>query len=134
MLYLEDFDLKVEQNLRKSYQIIAQKSKALSGSLKRCFQKARNSQRFNHAYEAGKARKWQFLEPDQLLRQLTEPFEKEDFMDFREFVRLLRACSLHISGEVSAQIKEKYNQTMKGERVLLAYTQGLNEAPNTPTT
>jgi hypothetical protein len=126
MLNLNQFDKTIDESLQEPYSRIQEKSKALAISLKRCFEEARNSRRFEEAYQAGLEGKYQNLSTDELLKQLTIFFEEEDFMSFREFVRLLRACSLHIGGEVSGQIREAYNKTSKGERLLLAYNQGLN--------
>lgn len=125
MLNLESFDLKIEQALSEPLSDVEVKSKALANSLRRCFEEARNSERYLEAYKAGLENKWHNLNQDELLKELITPFEEKDFMSFREFVRLLRACSLHIGGEVSGKIKEAYNKTLKGERLLIAYEQGL---------
>lgn len=126
---LENFDRGIAQELEAPLQEIRQKSKALANSLQRCFQAARTSQRFLAAYQRG-------LNPDpatetlsreELLKSLAQPFEEADFLPYREFVRLLRACSLHIGGRTSQQIRDCYNRTFYGERLALAYRCGLAE-------
>ncbi len=45
-------------------------------------------------------------------------------MHYREFVRLLRACSIDVGGEVSSHIKEMYNNFFLGKRLVKAYLLG----------
>ncbi len=126
MLNLKPFDAEIDQLLIEPFAEIEIKSKALANSLKRCLDEARNSRRFEAAYKAGLEAKWANLSQEEILSNLIKPFEEEDFMHFREFVRLLRACSLHIGGQTSAKIKTAYNKTLKNERLFTAYQQGLN--------
>lgn len=126
---LKAFDEEVETNLILPYSEIEKKSKALSNSLKRCFESARNSQRFNRAFELGLESKEKNLNTktkEELLDNIRKEFEEIDFMIFREFVRLLRACSLHISGNISGEIRQQYNKTFKEKRLELAFDCGLN--------
>ncbi len=126
---LKAFDEEVEQILILPYTEIEKKSKALANSLRRCFESARSSQRFNKAFELGLKSKeinLNTIQKEQLLDNIIKEFEEIDFMIFREFVRLLRACSLHISGNISGQIREQYIKTFKEKRLQLAFECGLN--------
>ncbi len=122
---LAEYDDAVDLELLDCYASIELKSKALANSLRRCFREARESKRFEAAYKAGVEKKYVGLSENEIIELLNKEFEEEDFMIFREFVRLLRACSLHISGEISGKIKEKYNHTFKQDRLLLAYKVGI---------
>ncbi|HEY9886191.1 MAG TPA: hypothetical protein V6C96_02910 [Vampirovibrionales bacterium] len=120
---LQAFDEKIDKKLKTAFQEIELKSRALSKSLQRCFLDARQSDRFEYAYLEG-----QKFDKDDLtiskqnafLEVVNNKFEQADFIVFREFVRLLRACSLHIGGHVSKEVKDLYNETLKGKRVLIA--------------
>jgi hypothetical protein len=127
---LTDFDREIEASLAEPYKQIEEKSKALASSLRRCFQEAQNSGRFAAAYKAGQTGLLKNIGREALLQKFNADFEEADYMSFREFVRLLRACSLHIGGKVSGQIKECYNKTFKEDRILLAYELGLQETQN----
>ncbi len=126
---LKAFDDEVDLKLILAYAEIEQKSKALANSLKRCFDSARSSQRFEKAFELGLQNKFTNLDSEfkeQILQNILKEYEEIDFMIFREFVRLLRACSLHISGNISGQIREQYNKTFKETRLKLAFECGVN--------
>jgi hypothetical protein len=125
---LKQFDDSIDEALLEPYKAIEEKSKALANSLRRCFSEARESARFEAAYKAGNENRWKDLSEEELQNKLIEPFEEVDYLIFREFVRLLRACSLHIGGNISGQIRKCYIQTFKEDRVLLAYKAGLEEA------
>jgi hypothetical protein len=116
---LAEYDDAIDLELADCYASIELKSKALANSLRRCFREARESKRFEAAYKAGLEKKYEGLSENEIIELLNKEFEEEDFMIFREFVRLLRACSLHISGEISGKIKEKYKHTLKQDRLLL---------------
>jgi len=124
---LKHFDLMTEERLQEPYRKIEERSKALANSLRRCFEEARSSRRFEYAHQIGLSGQYQGLAEEELLKLINEKFEEQDFTIFREFVRLLRACSLHIGGETSAQIRDCYNQTFKEDRVIIAYNEGLRE-------
>jgi len=125
---LGNFDQNTDKELLTYYQQIECKSKALANSLRRCFNNARQSKRFEAAYLSGRKGEHSDLSSEDLLDVLIAGFKEEDFLIFREFVRLLRACSLHIGGQISKEIKRHYTQTLNGKRVLLSYEAGCNEA------
>jgi hypothetical protein len=120
---LSEFDERVNAKLKEPFAEISLKSKALANSLNRCFEQARESKRFDYAFYIGLENS-ALQNQEKLLEETNQKFEEADFESFREFVRLLRACSLHIGGQTSAKIKELYNQTFKSERILLAYKAG----------
>lgn len=125
---LKKFDEDIDALLVEPFTEIETKSKALALSLKRCFDDARKSKRFEYAFKMGQENKLKDKETKDLLNEIIAPFENEDFEIFREFVRLLRACSLHIGGDISRQIRECYNKTFKEDRILLAYNCGIEES------
>ena len=110
--------------------IVRKKSKALSSSLKRCFDNARKSMRYVLVYNLGKEDKAKnkYIKEEELGQYLgnylKDYFEKNDFMHYREFVRLLRACSIDVGGEASSHIKEMYNNFFLGKRLVMAYKLG----------
>lgn len=122
---LKSFDERIDQSLTEAYLEIEKKSKALANSLKRCFDEARASARFEKAYQLGLNGEYPNLSEEEIIKKLVEDFETVDFEIFREFVRLLRACSLHIGGNISAQIRDAYNKTFKEDRLILAFREGL---------
>lgn len=129
---LNKFDQNINCELEEAFEEIKLKSKALASSLKRCFEDARKSERFEAAFKSGLDEINTSQIPNkinqeissELLNEINNKYEEKDFMIFREFVRLLRACSLHIGGHVSGKIKDCYNKTLKEERVLIAYNLG----------
>jgi len=122
---LKSFDERIDQSLTEAYLEIEKKSKALANSLKRCFDEARTSVRFEKAYQLGLNGEYPNLSEEEIIKKLVEDFETIDFEIFREFVRLLRACSLHIGGNISAPIRDAYNKTFKEDRLILAFREGL---------
>ena len=124
---LKDFDFYIEK--------VRNNSRALASSLKRCFDNARKSERFLLVYELGlkdrrdvatQRLKEEDLE-EYLKDYLKDYFEKNDFMHYREFVRLLRACSIDLGGEISSPIKEMYNDFFFKKRLFEAYLISKNE-------
>ncbi len=120
---------------------VKEKSRALSSSLKRCFDNARKSKRYLLVYELGKkdskdATPGHLNEiNDKELKKylddyLKDFFEKNDFMHYREFVRLLRACTIDVGGDVSFHIKEMYNDFFLGKRLIKAYKLGFEDGIN----
>ena len=113
---------------------VREKSRALASSLKRCFDNARKSMRYVLVYNLGKednvkSQKLKAENNDEELEKYLEDylkdyFEKNDFMHYREFVRLLRACTIDLGGEVSSPIKEMYNNYFFGKRLIKAYMLG----------
>ena len=129
----ESIDKEILANLDHYLALVREKSRALASSLKRCFDNARKSLRYVLVYELGKEDKVQSAEcrvqSDEELKQylenyLKDYFEKNDFMHYREFVRLLRACTIDVGGEVSSPIKEMYNSFFLGKRLVMAYKLG----------
>ncbi|MDX1917519.1 MAG: hypothetical protein SFT81_00025 [Candidatus Caenarcaniphilales bacterium] len=118
---LEEFDREQDYDLEACFASISEKSTALALSLKRCFEQARSSDRFQEAYRLAASTNFTEIE---LLKRLVNQFEAQDYLIFREFVRLLRACSLHISGEISGKIKAAYLEAFKGKRLWIAYQAG----------
>lgn len=127
---------KIDKDLLKDLDFYLEKvrsnSRALASSLKRCFDNAKKSERFLLIYELGIKDKKENKEiSDEKLEKYLEDylkdyFEKNDFMHYREFVRLLRACTIDVGGEVSSHIKEMYNDFFFKKRLIEAYLQGLN--------
>ena len=113
--------------------LVRNKSKALSSSLKRCFDNAKKSMRYLLVYELGKNDS-KDAPPGRLMKEkdlekylenyLKDYFEKNDFMHYREFVRLLRACTIEVGGDVSFHIKEMYNGFFFKKRLIEAYKVG----------
>ena len=110
--------------------LVREKSRALASSLKRCFNNAKKSMRYVLVYNLGKedAKNNKYIKEERLKSYLEDflkdYFEKNDFMHYREFVRLLRACTIEVGGEVSSRIKEMYNDFFLGKRLIRAYTLG----------
>ena len=131
-LLSETIDDEILSNLDHYLEIVREKSKALASSLKRCFDNARKSMRYVLVYKLGKEdrrnnNKIKEEELEQYLEDyLKDYFEKNDFMHYREFVRLLRACTIDTGGEVSSQIKSMYNEMFFGKGLIKAYKLGLN--------
>ena len=115
--------------------IVRKKSKALASSLKRCFSNARKSKRYVLVYDLGieDYKKNSHIEEEKLgpylEDYLADYFEKNDFMHYREFVRLNRACAIDVGGEVSSQIKNMYNDFFFGKRLVMAYMLGYKKKP-----
>ncbi len=126
----DSVDKEILEKLDHYLSIVREKSKALASSLKRCFDNARKSQRFVLVYNFGKKDKEEkkFINEEELEKYLEvflkDYFEKNDFMHYREFVRLLRACSIDVGGEVSSKIKEMYNSFFLQKRLVKAYKLG----------
>ena len=129
----ESIDKEILANLDHYLNLVREKSRALASSLKRCFDNARKSMRYVLVYNLGKEDKVRSTEcgvqSDEELKQYLEDylkdyFEKNDFMHYREFVRLLRACTIDVGGEVSSPIKEAYNNFFLGKRLKESYKLG----------
>ncbi|GEM_PF-1481787 len=127
----DSIDKELLSNLDHYLDIVRKKSRALASSLKRCFDNARKSKRYLLVYELGiKDRRdvpAERLDKDlekYLENYLKEYFEKNDFMHYREFVRLLRACTIDAGGDISFHIKEMYNNFFFKKRLIEAYKVG----------
>ncbi len=130
----EQIDKDIISELDYYLDVVKGKSRALSSSLKRCFDNAKNSRRYLLVYNLGKkdAQTGTDIKDDIQLRKYLEDslkdyFEKNDFMHYREFVRLNRACAIDVGIEVSSKIKDMYNNFFSGKRLTQAYRLGLNE-------
>ena len=128
----DSIDKEIISNLDHYLEIVRKESRALASSLKRCFDNAKKSMRYVLVYELGtqdkllkKNIKEEGIEK-YLEEYLKDYFEKNDFMHYREFVRLNRACAIDVGGEVSSPIKEMYNEFFFGKRLVKAYKLGLN--------
>ncbi|MBI2995108.1 MAG: hypothetical protein HYY52_00145 [Candidatus Melainabacteria bacterium] len=128
-------DIEILKDLEDYLDIVRKKSNALASSLKRCFENARKSMRYLLVYKLGKQKPRNletskpFNDNDKELENylqdyLKDYFEKNDFMHYREFVRLLRACTINVGGEVSSHIKVMYNGFFLGKRLVKAYKLG----------
>jgi hypothetical protein len=130
-LLSEQIDKDIISELDNYLEVVKTKSKALSSSLKRCFENARKSQRFLLAYKLGQKDKIENkLLKNEVLKNYLEDylkdyFEKNDFMHYREFIRLNRACAIDVGVEVSSKIKDMYNDFFSGKRLTQAYKLGL---------
>ncbi len=126
----EKVDKELLKDLDYYLDIVRKNSRALASSLKRCFDNARKSERYLMVYHLGimeRCKDAPVGRLDQYLNDhLKDHFEKNDFMHYREFVRLLRACSIDLGGEVSSPIKEMYNDFFLGRRLVEAYRLGLS--------
>ena len=126
----ESVDKEILLNLDTNLNLVREKSRALASSLKRCFDNARKSMRYVLVYNLGKEdyKNQKNIKDEELEKHLEdylkEYFEKNDFMHYREFVRLLRACTIDVGGEVSSPIKEMYNKFFLGRRLVEAYKLG----------
>ena len=126
----EGIDKEITKGLEELLEIVKQKSRALSQSLKRCFNNAKNSLRFVIVYNLGKenAKKNIIIKEEDLEKYLEENlkdyFEKNDFMHYREFVRLNRACAIEVGIEVSSKIKDMYNEYFFKKRLITSYKLG----------
>jgi len=127
----EKIDKDLLKDLDHYLDIVRKNSRALASSLKRCFENARKSERYLMVYELGvkDGKNVPAERPDKDLEKylenyLKDYFEKNDFMHYREFVRLLRACTIDVGGEVSSHIKEMYNNFFLGKRLVEAYKLG----------
>ena len=128
----ESIDKEILLNLDHNLNLVREKSRALASSLKRCFDNARKSMRYVLVYNLGKEdfKNKKDIKEEELQKYLEDYlkdyFEKNDFMHYREFVRLLRACTIDLGGEVSSPIKEAYNNYFFGKRLVKAYKLGLS--------
>ena len=132
----ETIDKEIISNLEHYLEIVRNKSRALASSLKRCFDNARKSKRYVLVYNLGKedakkrtgeSENWGTGDKElekYLEGYLKDYFEKNDFMHYREFVRLLRACTIDVGGDTSSNIKEMYNNFFLGKRLIEAYKLG----------
>ena len=129
-LLSESIDKELLLDLDHYLNLVREKSRALASSLERCFNNARKSMRYVLVYNLGKEdlKNKNYIKEEELQKYLEEYlkdyFEKNDFMHYREFVRLLRACTIDVGGEVSSPIKEMYNSFFLGKRLVKAYKLG----------
>ena len=128
----DSIDKEILKDLDDLLNTVRQKSRALASSLQRCFDNARKSMRYVIVYNLGKERDG---EPESrragdeelekyLADYLKDYFEKNDFMHYREFVRLNRACAIDVGIDVSSKIKDMYNDFFSGKRLMRAYQLG----------
>lgn len=121
-------DKDILKDLDKYLDIVRKQSRALASSLKRCFTNAKKSHRYVEAYKLGISGQ-RIADSDEELqkyleKELKDFFEKNDFMHYREFVRLLRACTIDVGGEISFEIKKMYKEYFNGKRLVEAYKLG----------
>ena len=136
----KEVDTEIINELDYWLDIVRKKSNALALSLKRCFENAKKSMRYVEAYKLGqKDSKSQnnvgayCLTPSvekYLEDHLKDYFEKNDFMHYREFVRLNRACAIEAGIEASSHIKKMYNDFFLGKRLVKAYELGRKTLSN----
>ena len=130
-LLSESIDKELLLDLDHYLNLVREKSRALASSLKRCFNNARKSMRYVLVYNLGKEdlKNKNHIKEEELQKYLEaylkDYFGKNDFMHYREFVRLLRACTIDVGGEVSSPIKEAYNSFFLSKRLITAYKLGL---------
>lgn len=134
-LLTETVDKELLKDLDYYLETIRKNSRALASSLKRCFENAKKSKRFLLVYELGrKDNKNNLNTPENieeyLEKELKDFFEKNDFMHYREFVRLLRACTIDVGGETSYEIKTRYKEYFSGKRLIAAYRLGRENSFN----
>lgn len=129
----ETVDKEITQDLGHYLDIVKKESRALASSLTRCFNNARKSLRYVLVYNLGKEDtknkrniKEEGLEK-YLADYLKEYFEKNDFMHYREFIRLNRACAIDVGIDISSKIKDMYNEFLLGKRLVEAYKLGKNQ-------
>lgn len=126
----ESIDKEILLSLDHYLNLVRKKSRALASSLNRCFNNARNSMRYVLVYNLGREdfKNKKHIKEEELQKYLEDYlkdyFEKNDFMHYREFVRLLRACTIDTGSEVSSSIKEAYNNFFFGKRLIIAYKLG----------
>lgn len=94
---------------------MAEKSKALAANLRRCFTKFRDSDRYLRAYRG------------EAVSVLEKELTQDEFMTFREYVRLLRSCTIMCGKELSLDYKKLFIDFFSGRRLDLARELGLNE-------
>ncbi|OGI09902.1 MAG: hypothetical protein A3I68_00110 [Candidatus Melainabacteria bacterium RIFCSPLOWO2_02_FULL_35_15] len=126
----ESVDKEILLNLDHCLNLVRKKSRALASSLNRCFNNARNSMRYVLVYNLGRKdfKNKKHIKEEELQKYLKDYlkdyFEKNDFIHYREFVRLLRACTIDTGSEVSSSIKEMYNNFFSGKRLVKSYKLG----------
>lgn len=81
------------------------KSRALASNLKRCFEKFRDSDRYLRAYRGEEVA----IKENELTEQ--------EFMIFREYVRLLRSCTIMCGKDLSQAYKKLFIDFFAGERL-----------------
>ena len=129
-LLSDSVDKEITCELDKYLIKVEEKSHALAISLKRCFEDARKSKRFLLVYDLGKKDAFdkKYIKEEELesylMNHLKDNPSKSDFLHYREFVRLLRACTITCKGDVSSHIKGMYNNFFSGRRLIKAYELG----------
>lgn len=134
-------DDEILKDLEKYLDIVKEKSRALSSSLRRCFKNAKKSFRYVEAYKIGQADSSKRIADSgkrvadsnedlnkYIEKELKVFFEENDFMHYREFVRLLRACTIDVGGDISYEIKLMYKNYFSGKRLLEAYKLGIADS------
>ncbi len=94
---------------------MAEKSKALAANLRRCFTKFKDSDRYLRAYRG------------ETVAVLEKELTQDEFMTFREYVRLLRSCTIMCGKELSLEYKKLFMDFFSGRRLDLARELGLSE-------
>ncbi len=116
---LQAYDDEVFAELEPVLDSIALRSKALASNLRRCFTKIRDNDRYLRAYQG-----------EQVSCQ-EKNFSEAEFMIFREYVRLLRACTIACGKELSEKYKQLFMDFFNGKRLDLAKQLGeTHEAQN----
>jgi hypothetical protein len=115
-LLLADYDQRFFTELEPVLTEIALKSKALASNLRRCLTKFRDTERYLKAYLG---------EP---VTAKEAELEGEEFMIFREYVRLLRSCTIMCGNETSARFKKFFLEFFAGKRLELAKDLGLRSS------
>ncbi len=115
-LLLRDYDAKIFAELEPVLVQMRLKSNALAANLQRCFTKFRDTDRYLRAYQG------------EILSSSEKELTQDEFMVFREYVRLLRSCTIMCGKEVSGQYKKLFMDFFAGRRLDLARELGGHEA------
>ncbi len=105
---LQAYDDKIFADLKPLLAEIALKSKALAANLERCFIKFRDSDRYLRAYNG------------EAVAIVDKELSETEFMIFREYVRLLRSCTIMCGKELSEDYKKLFMDFFSGKRLDLA--------------
>lgn len=110
--YLKEYDRAIFEQLDLILEKVSEKSKALASNLKRCLTKMRDTDRYLRAFY------------NQPVAIKENELTGEEFLIFREYVRLLRSCTIMCGPEASAQFKKLFLDFFAGARVELAREYG----------
>ena len=105
---LKDYDDEVYSKLEPVLEEMREKSNALASNLKRCFDKFRQTDRYLRAFKGEEV----------AIKE--KELKEEEFMIFREYVRLLRSCTIMCGNETSKKFKELFIDFFSGKRLELA--------------